>query len=423
MPESLVEAISHPQHVTFGELSEMRTTIRELADLVEREQPDLVPFFATGSIPYVLPLLHMLYDQKQTELTDGTKFHLFPGLSWGGRIDGLRSVDFFAREFAPLLTGALGVHRPVRVLSIDTTNTGNAVNRIVTAFETLCDHVPDASPESFELSVIGVVNCQRTAGEKGDGSRIEVEAAPQGAPVLTPRGYTPEQRPKNRSPVRFRRDHGPERFGLLISYWVVSNIPSEDEAQLIGARGLHRSLAVDPDDTAGRIIIEFENGLSTASTGLNALGRRFLGLLSARDDSEPWTRLCEANAQPRLTEEDRPAYEEGKFWTQGALRLFELNHTETEQAVRSLLAQNDLESVEIYWLWNQAEVPPEALAKVVESVRRDPVTRGPEALRFFRRARPDLAGAEPDGDDAARLTWWFERLESADGRQEVPSAG
>jgi len=75
------------------------------------------------------------------------------------------------------------------------------------------------------------------------------------------------------------------------------------------------------------------------------------------------------------------------------------------------LAQNDLQSAEIYWLWNRAEAPPEAVAKVLESVRRDPVTRGPEALRFFRRARPDLAVAEPDGDDAARLTWWFERFD------------
>lgn len=406
MPTSLVEAVRHPQQVTFAEVAEMRAAVRELADLTVSECPHFVLFFATGSIPYVIPLLHVLSDRGERRLTDGTRFHLFPGLSWGGRIDGRSSIEFFAAEFVPLLGGALDGEGGVRILSIDTTNTGNAVNRIVAAFEAACEGVPAATPERVELTVVGVVNGRR-AGEPG-GSKTEVVEASAPAFVLTPKGYTPDDTLRNRVATRFRRDRKGERFTLRIAYWIASNIPSEDEVELIGAKGLHRTLAVEPDGTAGRIVVAFDNGMTTESTGLGSLGRRFLSLLSAKEPSFVWTKLCDANALAPPTEEERADYEEGKFWTRGGLRQFELDRSDPDDAVRSLLGQDDLESVEIDWLARRVPVPKEAITLVRASALKDPITRGPEAIRFFRSALPELAAGEPPGGET--LDWWLDRL-------------
>ena len=54
----------------------------------------------------------------------------------------------------------------------------------------------------------------------------------------------------------------------------------------------------------------------------------------------------------------------------------------------------------------------DALPKVIASARSDPAARGPEAIKHLRRARADLAIAEPAGDIAAILDWWLETLDT-----------
>jgi hypothetical protein len=42
LPQTLVEAVRHPQQATFAEVAEMRATIRDLADFATRQRPRFV---------------------------------------------------------------------------------------------------------------------------------------------------------------------------------------------------------------------------------------------------------------------------------------------------------------------------------------------------------------------------------------------
>jgi len=86
IPQNLVEATQNIQPIQFEDLQEMHELIWELADYAADWQPDLIPFFATGGIPYLFPMMRVLDKQGQKHLTDGHHFHVYPGLSWEGEI-------------------------------------------------------------------------------------------------------------------------------------------------------------------------------------------------------------------------------------------------------------------------------------------------------------------------------------------------
>ena len=132
-PSNLVTATQNIQPIHFDDLLEMRQIVWDLANLIVEWQPDLIPFFATGGIPYLFPVMHVLEKTKQHGFIDGQHFHLFPGLTWGGSIDDKDSETYFASTFGSIVRQRLDSAAPVRVLVIDTTNSGNAVNKAVAA--------------------------------------------------------------------------------------------------------------------------------------------------------------------------------------------------------------------------------------------------------------------------------------------------
>jgi hypothetical protein len=144
----------------YKEVLSIRDAIWALVDHVTRSKPDFIPFFATGSIPYVFPLMQNLSDIQQEELLDGSRFHMFPGLLWGGRIDHMNSEEFFIHEAEPILHALASKREPIKILSIDTTNTGNAVNKAIKAVVAVsCPH------PSIRQYVYGSVS--RTMGGPG----------------------------------------------------------------------------------------------------------------------------------------------------------------------------------------------------------------------------------------------------------------
>jgi hypothetical protein len=96
----LVRAAENDVPVVFSALLEMRRVIEQIAGDLEAAQPDLIPFFATGGIPFMFPAMYALADRQAFSLLDGLHFHMFPGLSWDGKLDGVDLETFFAREAA-----------------------------------------------------------------------------------------------------------------------------------------------------------------------------------------------------------------------------------------------------------------------------------------------------------------------------------
>ena len=188
-PSNLVTATQNIQPIHFDGLLEMRQIVWDLANLIVKWQPDLIPFFATGGIPYLFPVMHVLEKTKQHGFIDGQHFHLFPGLTWGGSIDDKDSETYFASTFGSIVRQRLDSAAPVRVLVIDTTNSGNAVNKAVAA----CQRAIKASGAStgrVALTVVGIVNTSHAEAKRKSAEKSLVSGVKRAAHVLTPSGFS-----------------------------------------------------------------------------------------------------------------------------------------------------------------------------------------------------------------------------------------
>lgn len=131
-PPHLADAPDRTYEVRFEHLVEMHDVLTEIEKHVVRLKPRCALFFATGGYPIVLPLFPRLLRCGHRDLLDGRVFHMFPGLSWDGAIDGLQPEAYLAAELEPILRGT-SPHDGKAMLAIDTTNSGNAVNLAVKA--------------------------------------------------------------------------------------------------------------------------------------------------------------------------------------------------------------------------------------------------------------------------------------------------
>ena len=173
MPTNLVAATENIQPIRFEDLLEMRRIVWELAAYITDWKPHLIPFFATGGIRYLIPVMHVLLRARQYGLLDGKHFHLFPGLSWGGSTKGQDSENYFASAFGEVVRKMLGTDGVLRVLVIDTTNSGNAINKAVAACQRAFA-ASGASNTEISLRVVGIVN---TSHLEANGARRDKEAA------------------------------------------------------------------------------------------------------------------------------------------------------------------------------------------------------------------------------------------------------
>ncbi len=403
-----VEATQNVHPIPFDDLQEMHQLVWDLAAVIVDWKPVLVPFFATGGIPYLLPVMHVLEKQKQRAFIDGQHFHMYPGLAWGGTVEGVKSSEFFASSFGEVIRLRLG-NDPVRILVIDTTNTGNAVNNAVAACQRAVQ-MSGASPNSIELRVIGIVNSSHSEAQTHSDDKLLVTGTHRVAHVLTPTGFTPSSALLDRKFTSFACRSTEAGFRFQLTYWLADHIPTEDEAELIGVEAVHETLATSSQAKAGRLKVVYGNGQTQQGTSLGSLPGQLISLLSLPIDAWQWNKMREINESPQLTVGDAGGLAELAELSQGGLRLFEMQaHTEGEVVNSLLKIPRLLLDVEVYWLGTLTR-PPRAIARKVRDSLAKGSCSGIEALRYFRRAFPDLAISDPGGDESAE--WWNNTIDS-----------
>jgi hypothetical protein len=148
----------------------VHSTIAELAKAVVDLRPDLLFFFATGGIPIAFPIMKYLAGELDCS-EQQTLFHMFPGLAWGGTINGLNSFDYFQAEAVNLIQTRVTSKQTLRIALIDTTNTGNAINRAVQAISAV---LSGAKVIQGEVYIIGVLNAFGNSTSCDNENRIPV---------------------------------------------------------------------------------------------------------------------------------------------------------------------------------------------------------------------------------------------------------
>ena len=225
-PQSLVDATQNEFTIRFSEFIEMRRTIEKLADEIVGFRPNLIPFFATGGIPFAIPTMTVLYDRKSRDLVDGKHFHMFPGLSWNGKLDGVDSETYFAREFGELIRGRSDSDNGMRIWTVDATFTGNAIRKLIKALHRTFSEL-HVKPAGAFVSVIAVIDASRASKEpKDDALLLDTQFGPL---YLARSGeFSPVGDLHDRQPIRFVRNDGDDLFDLNITYWAVGAIPTRE---------------------------------------------------------------------------------------------------------------------------------------------------------------------------------------------------
>jgi hypothetical protein len=423
VPPSLVRAAELDVSVNFNELLEMRRVIEQMAGDLEAAQADLIPFFATGGIPFLFPAMHVLYDRKVYSLVDGSHFHMFPGLSWNGKLDGVDSETFFATEFGSLITAATHEDGSIHIWTMDATFTGNAVRKLITAlhraFRALTTRPPKAT-----VSLLAIIDASRAHRAAKD-DNIPLHSPLGNFYLKRPAEYSPAGQLEDRQPVRFVRNRGEELFSLTVEYRVINAIPTEDRAELIGAVAKKETLGVAPEHRVGRLTLHFDNGYSPSGTGGNGIGSNILNYLSRTEDRIPWVQWLNVAALPLLGEDEKQNYDDAKSLTRAGLRMFELMPELTEDVAEGLLLKSGLlDGPELFCLKKHALrqftdnggveptcFPGKLLRKVLASAKADK-DLVLDALALFRVCRPDKVPEEPyQRSDEEMLKWWDNELD------------
>jgi hypothetical protein len=417
-----VRAVENDVDVNFDELLEMRRVVEEMTQDVEQAKPDLIPFFATGGVPFMFPVMHALLDRKAFGLIDGRHIHMFPGLSWNGQLEGVDSETYFVEEFGKLVANAGHGDGSLKIWTMDATFTGNAIRKLLISIQRAFLEMANRPPK-VSVSLLAIIDASR-ADRKPKDDKIPLES-PFGTLYLKrPADFSPAGDLKDRQKIKYVRNHGDDLFEIDVEFRVVSTIPTEDRAELIGAMARKDTLGVAPEHVVGRLTVHFKNGYSPIGTGGNSIGSNVLHYLSKGEDQLPWREWLTTAALPPVGEDLKDDYEDAKASGRGGLRIFELMPELTEDVVEGLLSKPGLlESVEVYCLKEHALglfkgqggvqptcFPGKLLRKVLASAKADNRAAA-DAIMLFRVCRLDIVVEEPyDQSEQELLEWWDGQL-------------
>lgn len=410
IPKNLFAAAQNVHEIRFGTLVELRNVVRDLTHLVHLESPDLVPFFATGGIPYMVPIMRRLSEQmRRYDLTDGVHFHLFSGLAWGGEAGSQKSVDLFTTEFGRLLREIAVTHPRAKIIAIDTTNTGGAINKLIDAMSRAVA-VSELKPSQIDFRLVGIVNGAHDECNIRKAGKVEVVLGDGTGRFLTPPGgFEVPARFGDRQWLDLSARHPNESLrNVHLSYWVVRELPTEDKAKLLGYLASHETLGMRADSDAGRLAVTYANGRVTEMTGGNTPGHHLISVLVNDENSMFWT-TAQATEQLPPVEHDDPEFRQISDSAHEAFRrLFELD-TVDDEALAAYLSRNPqlIDGAAIYRLSKMDKAMPHLLRNVKALLAKHP-DEAESALAFFRKLRPDIAKQEPA--DGATAEWWVERL-------------
>ncbi len=411
-PRKLVEASRHIHKISFTNFSEVHATIEELANVVVRLNPTLVFFFATGGIPIVFPLMKRV--AAEMNLSSNRVFHMFPGLAWDGEIAGKRPTEYFCSEAVPLVKGQVDGCARQRILVIDTTNTGNAVNLAVGAIAETCRM---AGVKNSDVYVLGVVNASGNISQMNDDRRVVLNHGNRtDLSVSVPNGYSPCSPIVSGSFVDLMPALNDSNAmpPLKVGYWVVDKLFTEDQAELLGVASLYSHLGIRSMGNTARMEILFDNKRTSVISGLSSIGSRLLYLLESKTTSACWRRLDEINILGPETQAELAFKVETELERDAFISLLEMDKS-PESTIKDLVAmRGPLRAVQIYWLASQDPLPRELIGRVAGAVRDsvlgtsdhdDEVVK--EGIAFLRLAYPEDAGNEPQGESIAQLKQWW----------------
>lgn len=407
IPQNLVQATQNIQQIKFEDLEEMHGLIWELASIAAEWQPDLIPFFATGGIPYLFPMMRALDGLGHRNLTDGNHFHLYPGLSWDGAIDAESAESYFVSSFGKLIRSSIDV-APVRILVIDTTNTGNAVNKAIGACQQAVKE-SEVATDLIAMRIIGVVNTSHPESQNLSENKSTVNGTIKHSHVITPSSVRFSAELHDRQFIKSTFIENEYEFSFELSYWLAGNVPTEDNAELIGVKVVHKELTTNSNASPGRLEIAYKNGETQQGIGIVHLPGRFISLLAMPLDAWQWEKMRQIDQLPPLSDEERESCDKIKEISDAGLRLFELMSMDPLEAINGLkMINRPLTTAEVYWLGTIDPPPQDIAKKVCDSLEKGCCTSG-EALKYFVRAFPNLVDLT---SDKITDSWWIEKIRS-----------
>ena len=347
---------------------------------------------------------------------------MFPGLSWNGKLDGINSETLFANEFGKLIERATHEDGSVHIWTMDATFTGNAIRKLLISLHRTFDELANR-PSKAIVSLVAVIDASR-ADWTITNDQFPLQS-PYGTLYLkAPADFSPVADLHNRQPTRFARNNGDDLFDLNVEFRVVRRIPTEDRAELIGAKAKKDVLGISPNQVVRRLTVKFENGYTPSGTGGGSIGSNILNYLASKEDRQPWPVWLKTAELPPVADSEQEIYEESKLQSEGSLTIFELMYEPTDEVVAALLSRPRLlGGAEVYCLKEHAfgeftdlggvqptSFPAKLLRKVLASAKADNDATV-DALKLFRVCRPDKAAEEPqDRDERNLLEWWDTQL-------------
>ena len=413
----LSEAVNAIHSIKYDSLVNVWQTIRELAIEINTLGPDLVVFFATGGIPIVFPILHCLSDAGRYDLTDGSVFHMFPGLAWDGNIGDKKPMQYFVDEIGEAIRStSKSTSRSLRqIVAIDTTNSGNAVNLAV---QSLFEGCKKASVNP-DITVYGVVNNAARPNLEQNLSRRQIRHLDGShSDLLVPTGFRPTEDLVERRPAVFvGKSENVSESKVVISYWFVDELFTEDCAELIGIAAIHKHLKVVTSGTAGRMRILFENGRVLTETGLDAVGRRLIRVLSAEHSQMPWSLYIKVGAMPTVSSDEDGFFHNTELDREAFQRLFEIENDEC--GIKSILNKKGLlSSIDIYYLKDHSEFSSSAVRKVFAALNKAIPEHSDEAKQTiieaaaYFRSIYKIETDEPESNEIPELKeFWIKRID------------
>lgn len=355
LPNTLIKAVENTVEIEYIELLEMRRIVEEIAGDIEKIRPDLIPFFARGGIPFMIPAMEVLAKRRVVDLVDGSRFHMFPGLSWSEKAE-----PFFAREFGGLIENVASSQDQVHIWTMDATFTGNAIRKLIKSIY-LAFHNLENRPSNAVVTLVAVIDASRADKEPSEG-KIPLHSSYGTRYLLAPADFSPVSEScepiselHDRIITRFCRNECDELFELNVELRVVKRIITEDRAELIGGKVNKEILGISPEQIVGRLTLKFENGYSPSGTGGSSLDNNIINYLSVTEDCLPWYKWQEIAELETISETDQENYEKMMDLSRGGLAIFEAKNTPTKELCEAyLLKKRLLDSAEVHILKERA---------------------------------------------------------------------
>ena len=423
-PSSLIEASQSTFILNYEDLLEMRQIVEVIANELASSEPDLIPFFATGGIPFIFPAMEILSKSNHEQLIDGKHIHLFPGLSWNGKYENMNSENYFKSEFKQLIKNHFKHNSRLHIWSVDASFTGNAINKLIKVIHQLLSDL-DTKTQNTTVSIVAIIDASRAPLREFVNS-MALESEHGTFFLKKPSEFSGTEELVDNKYINFSCIDGEDAFELRIKFIVASTIISEDRAELIGAEASKNFLGISQVNHISHPKIIFDNGHQTSGTGGSSLGLNFLNWLSTSQDLFPWSRWRDISLREPISEIDKNHQDSFSELLEDSLSYYDIflhkkGHPTRNELDRLLETKRLLKPFEIISLSQVANlefkkthntptcISEQLLLKVHASTVETPIYQ-PDAIDLFRLCCPASAALEPRELEFSDCHLWWGKI-------------